>query len=107
MTKMQKTSQDHSKMLQMGNKYRLVSVDHNSGWQEALFLPNPTTDKILEFLKGFIAQNGTPKTRRTDTGTEFKRAIFESFRRKLHENKTRPVIDSSRKSISRTYDENS
>ena len=25
-------------------KYLLVSVDHNSGWPEALFLPNPTAD---------------------------------------------------------------
>ena len=35
----------------------LVSVDNHCGWPEVLFLTNPTADKVLEFLKEYIAQN--------------------------------------------------
>ena len=44
-----------------GKKYLLVSVDQNSGWPEALVLPNPTTEKDLELLEEHIAQNEIPK----------------------------------------------
>ena len=30
----------------MQKKYMLVSVDNNSGWPEALFLTNPTTERV-------------------------------------------------------------
>ena len=42
-------------------KYLLVSVDNHSAWPDALFLPNPTTDKVIEFLLEYIAKNGFPK----------------------------------------------
>ena len=42
-------------------KYLLVSVDNHSGWPDALFLPNPTADKGIEFLVGYISKNGIPK----------------------------------------------
>ena len=35
-------------------KYLLVSVDNHSGWPDALFLPNPTADKVIEFLAEYI-----------------------------------------------------
>ena len=38
-------------------KYMLVSVNNNSGWPEALFLTNPTTERVLEFLAEYIAQS--------------------------------------------------
>ena len=34
----------------MQTKYMLVSVDLNSGWPEALFVTNPTTERVLDFL---------------------------------------------------------
>ena len=39
----------------------LVSVDNHSGWPDALFLPNPTTEKVIEFLTENIVRNGIPK----------------------------------------------
>ena len=44
-----------------GNKYLLVSIDHFSGWPDAKFLRCPTTKKVIEFLKHYIAQFGVPK----------------------------------------------
>ena len=41
-------------------KYLLVSVDNHSGCPDALFLPNPTTEKVIEFLSKYIAANGMP-----------------------------------------------
>ena len=35
-------------------KYLLVSVDNHSGWPDAMFLPNPNTDKVIEFLLEYI-----------------------------------------------------
>ena len=60
-------------------KYLLVSVDHNSGWPEALFLPNPTADKVIEFMSEYIAKHGIPKRVRTDPGTVFKSEKFGQF----------------------------
>ena len=60
-------------------KYLLVSVDNHSGWPNALFLPNPTTDKVIEFLTEYIATNGIPKRIRTDPGTAFKSEKFKQF----------------------------
>ena len=39
----------------------LVSVDNNSGWPDAMFLPNPLAEKVVEFLLEYIATNGIPK----------------------------------------------
>ena len=55
------------------NNYLQVSVDNNSGWPAAKFLPNPSADKVVKFLLEYIATNGIPKTIRTDPGTVFKR----------------------------------
>ena len=63
----------------MQKKYMLVSVDNNSGWPEALFLTNPTTKRVLEFLAEYIAQHGIPQSMRTDPGTAFKSEKFKQF----------------------------
>ena len=60
-------------------KYLLVSVDNHSGWPDALFLPNPTTEKVIEFLSEYTAANGIPKRIRTETGTVFKSEKFKQF----------------------------
>ena len=60
-------------------KYTLVSVDNNSGWPEALFLTNPTTESVLEILAEYIAQHGIPQRIRTDPGRAFKSETFRPF----------------------------
>ena len=60
-------------------KYLLVSGDNNLGWRVAMFLPNPSADKVVEFLLEFIAMNGIPKTIRTDPGTVLKGEKFQQF----------------------------
>ena len=60
-------------------KYLLVSVDNNSGWPDAMFLPNPSAEKVVEFLLEYIATNGIPKRIRTDPGTVFKGEKFQQF----------------------------
>ena len=56
----------------INKKYLLVSVDNHSAWPDALFLPNLTTDEVIEFLLEYIAKNGIPKRFRTDPGKDFK-----------------------------------
>ena len=63
-------------------KYILVSVDNHSGWPDALLLPNPTADKIIEFLVEYISKNGIPNRVRTDPGTAFKSEKFKTFCKK-------------------------
>ena len=60
-------------------KYLLVSNDNNSGWPDAMFLPNPTAEKVIEFLLEYIAKNGIPKRIRTDPGTVFTGDKFKAF----------------------------
>ena len=62
-----------------GKKYLLVSIDHFSGWPDAKFLRCPTTKKVIEFLKQFIAFYGVPKKIRTDPGTVFTSEQFARF----------------------------
>ena len=62
-----------------GKKYLLVSIDHYSCWPEAKFLHRPTTKKLLEFLKQYIAQYGVPRKIRTDPSTVFTSEAFVQF----------------------------
>ena len=55
----------------------MVSIDNHSGWPDALFLPNPTTDKVTDFPLEYIAKNSVPKRSRTDPGTAFKSEKFK------------------------------
>ena len=59
----------------------LVSVDNNSGWPEALFSTNPTTERVLKLLAEYIAQHGIPQRIRTDPGTAFKSEKINQFYR--------------------------
>ena len=63
-----------------GKKCLLVSIDHFSGWPDAKFLRCPTTKKVIEFLKQYIALYGVPKKIRTDPGTVF---MSEQFALKI------------------------
>ena len=75
-------------------KYSIVSVDNHSGWPDALFLPNPTTEKVVEFLTEYIAKNRIPKRIRTDPGTSFKSEKLKSFcKEKFIEHVICPVRD--------------
>ena len=60
-------------------KHLLVSVDNNSRWPDAMFLPNPSAEKVVKFLLEYIATNGIPKRIRTDPGTVFKGEKFQQF----------------------------
>ena len=60
-------------------KYLLVSLDNNSGWPAAMFLPIPSADKVVESLLEYIATNGIPKRIRTEPGTVFKGEKFQQF----------------------------
>ena len=60
-------------------KYLRVSVDNNSGWPDAMFLPTPDTEKLIEFLIEYVSKNGILKRIRTDPGTAFKSEKFKQF----------------------------
>ena len=75
-------------------KYLLVSVDNHSGWPDALFLTNPTADKVIEFLVEYLLKNGIPKRIRTDPRTAFKSEKFKTIcKEKLIEHVICPVRD--------------
>ena len=44
-----------------------------------MFLPNPSTDKVIQFVNEYISKNGIPKRTRTDPGTAFKSEKFKQF----------------------------
>ena len=60
-------------------QYLLVSIDHLTGWQESKFLRKPVTEKVLEFLKNYIARHGFPQNVRTDPATIFRSKRFKTF----------------------------
>ena len=63
-------------------KYLNVSVDNSPRWPEAIFLPNPSADSVVEFLVEHIAKSGIPKRIRTDPGTICTGGNSENFVRK-------------------------
>ena len=63
-------------------KCSLVSADKSSGWTDAMFLPDPSADRVVEFLVEYTAENGTQKRIRTDPGTIFAGNNSNSFVRK-------------------------
>ena len=72
----------------------MVSIDHFSGWPDAKFLDRPTTKKVIEFSKQYIAQYGVPQKIRTDPGTVFVSEAFVQFCKQFGiEHKTCPVRD--------------
>ena len=72
----------------------LVAIDNFSAWPDALFLHNPTTKKVIEFLKNYKSQYGIPKQIRSDPGTVVTSEEFKTFCRKFQMNHiTSPVRD--------------
>ena len=69
-----------------GKTYLLVSVDLFLGWPDAHFLHSPTTRKVIEFLKQYIAQYGISKKIRTDPVTVFVSEAFIQFCEKFGTN---------------------
>ena len=59
--------------------YLLVPIDLFSGWPDAKFLHRPTTNKVIKFLKRYLAQYRVPKEIRTDPGTIFVSEAFAQF----------------------------
>ena len=77
-----------------GKKYLLVAVDNYSAWPDALFLHKPTTKKVIEFLKTYVAQYGIPKQIRSDPGSVFTSEEFKTFCRQFQiKHVTCPVRD--------------
>ena len=54
-------------------------MDKNSGWPGGLFLPNPTADKVVEFMSQYLALYGIPKRIRTDPENAFRSEKFREF----------------------------
>ena len=74
------------------HKWLLVSVDHYSCWSEAKFLRKPNTEKVLEFLRNYIARHGIPQVLRTDSATFFRSKQFKQFcQKRLIQNIECPV----------------
>ena len=83
-----------SKMRNMEKKYFLVAIDNYSAWPDALFLHKPTTKKVIEFLKNYVAQYGIPKQIRSDPGSVFTSEEFKTFCRQFQiKHVTCPVRD--------------
>ena len=77
-----------------GTKYLLVAVDNFSAGPYALFLHKPTTKKVIEFSKNYIAQYGIPKQIRSDPGTVFTSEKFGELCRQFQiKHVTCPVRD--------------
>ena len=77
-----------------GKKYLLVAIDNYSAWPDALFLHKPTTKKVIEFLKNYVAQYGIPKQIRSDPGSVFTSEEFKTFCRQFQiKHVTCPVRD--------------
>ena len=60
-------------------KYLIFSVDHFLGWLEAKVLRKPTTDKVTEFLKTYIARHGILQAIRTALATIFRSKRFNEI----------------------------
>ena len=67
------------KIAKSSKKYLIVSIDGKTGWPDAKFMRAPTTNKVIEFLERYIADNGIPRKIRTDPGTVFTKNKFKQF----------------------------
>ena len=61
----------------------MVSINHFSSWPDARFLHRPTTKKVIEFLKQYIAQYGVPRKVRTEPDKVFVNEASAEFCRKI------------------------
>ena len=70
------------KVTNRARKYILVSIDHKSNWPDAMFLREPTTRKVIEFMTNYMTIYGIPKAIRTDPGSVFTSEKFKRFCKK-------------------------
>ena len=72
----------------------LVAIDNYSAWPDALFLHKPTTKKVIEFLKNYVALYGIPKQIRSDPGSVFTSEEFKILCQQFQiKHVTCPVLD--------------
>ena len=57
----------------------LVAVDRFSCWPSAMVCGNNRSDKILKFLKSYIANHGVPRKIHVDQGTSFMSNEIKAF----------------------------
>ena len=50
-----------------------------NGWPEAKVIRKPDTEKVIAFLKEYIARHGIPQTIRTDPATIYRSNGFKEF----------------------------
>ena len=68
------------KVANSSKKYLIVSGDCKTGWPDAKLLRTPTTNKVIEFLTNYIANNNSiPRQIRTDPGTAFTSKKFKEI----------------------------
>ena len=63
-----------------GNKYILTTVDHSSGWGEAMPIPNKTNKAVWDaFANHYLPRHGVPEIIITDNGQEFVANAFTKY----------------------------
>ena len=62
-----------------GNVYILVAIDRFSKWPTAQICKNTDSQTVIKFLIKYCADNGRPKTIRTDNGSCFKSKDFKDY----------------------------
>ena len=68
------------KVANSSKMYLIVSRDCKTGLPDAKLLRTPTTNKVIEFLTNYIANNNSiPRQIRTDPGTAFTSKKFEEI----------------------------
>ena len=67
------------KIAKSSKQYLIVSIDSITGCPDAKFMRAPTTNKVIEFLERYFADNGIPRKIRTNPGTAFTSNKFKQF----------------------------
>ena len=59
------------KIARSSKNYLIVLIDSKTDWPDAKFMRAPTSNKVIDFLERYIADNGNPRKIRTDPATAF------------------------------------